>query len=145
MTFKKTTVLLILAGLIISCTGPDPEADKRTIMESMKQSENYWNAGDLEGFMHNYWQSDSLQFIGKTGITYGWNASLERYLRSYPDKASQGTLKFDFLHLDQVEKNHYHQVGKYTLIREQDTLSGHFTLLWKKIEGEWRIVADHSS
>jgi hypothetical protein len=111
----------------------------------MKQSQEYWNSGDLRNFMHNYWKSDSLKFIGKTGITYGWQGSLDRYLTSYPDKSKQGTLNFDFLHLEPVEKNHYFQVGKYTLYRETDTLSGHFTLLWEKIDGEWKIVADHSS
>ena len=111
----------------------------------MKQSQEYWNSGDLNGFMHNYWKSDSLKFIGKTGITYGWQASLDRYLTSYPDKSKQGTLNFDFLHLEPVGDKFYHQVGKYTLYREQDTLSGHFTLLWEKIDGEWKIIADHSS
>jgi len=111
----------------------------------MQQSQDYWNKGDLDRFMHNYWHSDSLKFIGKTGITYGWQASLDRYLRSYPDKSSRGTLSFDFLHLDQLDKDHYFQVGKYTLYRETDTLSGHFTLIWEKINGEWKIIADHSS
>lgn len=139
----KLLFYLLTAFLLASCS--DSEADKAAILDSMRQSQEYWNNGDLENFMHNYWKSDSLKFIGKTGITYGWQASLDRYLKSYPDKSKQGRLKFDFLHLDQVENNHYFQVGKYTLYREADTLSGHFTLLWQKIDGEWKIVADHSS
>jgi hypothetical protein len=118
---------------------------KIAIMKSMIQSEKYWNEGNLEGFMHNYWRSDSLKFIGKSGITYGWNATLDRYKKSYPDKSKQGTLKFEFIHLDKISNDAFFQVGKYTLTRESDTLSGHFSLLWRKIDGEWRIVADHSS
>jgi len=126
------------------CTDPD-QAAKDLIMKSMHQSQDYWNAGDLEGFMHNYWHSDSLKFIGKNGITYGWNATLNRYRSSYPDKAKQGKLTFDFIHLDKIGEDAWFQVGKYTQVREKDTLSGHFSLLWRKINGEWRIVADHSS
>ena len=36
-------------------------------------------------------------------------------------------------------------VGKWHLKRKEDDLGGHFTLLWKKIDGEWKIVVDHSS
>ena len=140
---KTNPLLLLLLLLLIACT--NEKADKETIIASMEKSQDYWNKGDLDGFMHNYWPSDSMRFIGKTGITYGFDASLARYKRSYPDKSSQGTLKFDFIHLDRISRDAYFQVGKYTLYREQDTLSGHFTLLWRKINGEWRIVSDHSS
>ena len=142
---KQIVYLFLIAGILFSCSTSNPSDDKEEILNSMKLSQDYWNAGDLENFMHNYWESDSLKFIGKSGVTYGWQASLDRYLTSYPDKSKQGTLKFDFLHLEKIEQNHYFQVGKYTLFREADTLSGHFTLLWQKIDGDWRIVADHSS
>ncbi len=142
---KLFLLTFTLTGLLFSCTTSDPDNDKAAIMDSMGQSQEYWNSGDLEGFMHNYWHSDSLKFIGKSGITYGWQASLDRYKKSYPDKSTQGTLTFDLLHLEPVGDNNYFQVGKYTQIRKTDTLSGHFTLLWAKIDGEWRIIADHSS
>jgi hypothetical protein len=118
---------------------------KETILNSMRQSEKYWNNGNLEGFMHNYWKSDSLRFIGKSGITYGWESTLKRYKTSYPDKSVQGTLRFEFLHLEKISEDCWFQIGKYTLTREKDTVSGHFSLLWRKINGEWKIVADHSS
>jgi alpha-L-fucosidase len=133
-------------GLYLKSSSADPDqAAKDEILNSMKQSQDYWNNGDLEGFMHNYWHSDSLKFIGKTGITYGWDATLKRYKTSYPDKAKQGTLKFDYIHLDKISEDAWSQVGKYTLIRGKETSSGHFMLLWRKINGQWRIIADHSS
>ncbi len=133
-------------GLYLKSSGlnPDDEA-KAEILKSMQQSQDYWNSGNLDGFMHNYWHSDSLKFVGKTGITYGWDATLKRYKASYPDKSRQGTLKFDYLHLDKISDDGWYQVGKYTLTRDKDTSSGHFMLIWRKIDGQWRIVADHSS
>ncbi|MFA5816683.1 MAG: alpha-L-fucosidase, partial [Bacteroidales bacterium] len=133
-------------GLYLKSSGIDPDQQaKEEIMTSMRQSQDYWNASNLDGFMHNYWLSDSLKFIGKTDITYGWDATLKRYKASFPDKAKQGTLKFVFIHLEKISGDAWFQVGKYTLVREKETLSGHFTLQWKKINGQWRIVADHSS
>jgi len=141
----KRLLIILIVFAICSCQSNDIEKSRTEILDSMKQSQDYWNSGDLEGFMHNYWKSDSLKFIGKSGITYGWQASLDRYLKSYPDKASQGRLEFEFLHLDPVENEHFFMVGKYTLYRSSDTLNGHYTLLWRKIDGKWKIVADHSS
>ncbi len=133
-------------GLYLKSTTADPDqAAKEEILKSMLKSQDCWNAGDLEGFMHNYWHSDSLKFIGKNGITYGWDATLNRYKASYPDREKQGTLTFDFIHLEKISDDSWFQVGKYTQVRKKDTLSGHFSLLWKKINGQWRIVADHSS
>jgi hypothetical protein len=36
-------------------------------------------------------------------------------------------------------------VGKWMLQRSIGNLSGHYTLLLRKIRGQWKIVADHSS
>jgi alpha-L-fucosidase len=133
-------------GLYRKSSGKDPDqATREQILESMKKSQEYWNSGDLTGFMHNYWHSDSLKFIGKTGITYGWNATLKRYQAGYPTREKQGTLTFDFLSLEKISPDSWFQVGKYTLVRGSETLTGHFSLLWRRIGGEWRIVADHSS
>jgi hypothetical protein len=42
------------------------------------------------------------------------------------------------------DKN-YFVVGKWHLQRSIGDIGGHFTLLWRKIKGQWVIVADHSS
>jgi len=140
---KTPGLLFVILMILASCA--NPAADESAIIASMESSRDSWNRGDLEGFVHNYWQTDSTQFIGKSGITYGYNSVLGRYKKGYPDRATQGTLDYQFIHLERISSKVYYQVGKYTLYRESDTLSGHFTLLWRKIEGQWRIVSDHSS
>ncbi len=145
VTHSPVCPVLSEFGLYLKASEINPDEEAREqILKSMRQSEDYWNAGDLDGFMHNYWKSDSLKFIGKTEITYGWDATLQRYKTSYPDKSKQGNLRFAFIHLEKISDDAWFQVGKYTLNRDKDTLSGHFTLLWRKIGGRWRIVADHS-
>src|SRR5438552_3257380 len=51
-----------------------------------------WNRGNIAGYMHGYWESDSLVFIGKHGPTYGFDSTLARYRKSYPDAAHMGKL-----------------------------------------------------
>lgn len=73
--------------------------DEQLILQSMDKQKNAWNSGDLLTFMDTYWKSDSLMFIGKTGVTYGWDKTLANYQRGYPDTASMGKLSFDILHV----------------------------------------------
>ncbi|GAB4251729.1 MAG: hypothetical protein Kow0079_05930 [Vicingaceae bacterium] len=71
----------------------------------MHQQEVAWNNGNIEGFMKGYWESDSLKFVGKNGIKYGWQNTLENYKKSYPDKATMGILKFDVIQLEVYGKS----------------------------------------
>ncbi len=137
-------VLTFATVLVLSAQGIKPK-DKSAILEIMASQEMSWNKGDLEGFMNGYWRSDSLRFIGKSGITYGWQPTLANYQRSYPDKAAMGKLKFTILRVESLGKGVAHVTGAWLLTREKDAPQGYFTLLWRKINGEWVIVADHSS
>jgi ketosteroid isomerase-like protein len=103
-----------------------------------------WSAGDLELFMQGYWKSDSLMFVGSKGITYGWDQTLANYRKGYPDKSHTGKLDFEIHHLQKVGVGAYFMIGKFKLTREAGDASGYFTLLWKKIGGEWKIVVDHT-
>lgn len=114
------------------------------VLDLMKAQEQAWNAGDLEGFMIPYENSDSLMFVGSKGITYGWNNTLQRYKTSYPDKASMGELSFTIIKAEQLSPEYIYVMGKWSLKKEK-AASGHFTLIWKKRKGLWKIVSDHSS
>lgn len=121
------------------------KSEKNQILTILNSQADSWNRGDLEGFMDTYWKNDSLMFIGKNGIKWGWQETLENYRKSYPDTAAMGKLSFDILHLTKLSKDYYFLVGKWMLKRSMGDLSGHFNLLLKKINGRWKIVADHSS
>ncbi len=104
-----------------------------------------WNSGNIENFMQGYWQNDSLMFIGKTGITYGWQKTLDNYKKNYPDVAAMGKLDFTILQTKRLSALYYSVVGKWHLARSIGDLSGHFTLLFKRIKNNWVIISDHSS
>jgi ketosteroid isomerase-like protein len=56
-----------------------------------------------------------------------------------------GKLKFTILSMKALETQFYSIIGKWELTRTVGNLSGHYTLLLKKINGEWKIISDHSS
>lgn len=104
-----------------------------------------WNGGDLVKFMQPYWKNDSLMFIGKSGVTYGWQQTLDNYKKNYPDADAMGKLSFTILHVKRLSVLYYSVVGKWHLTRTIGDVNGHFTLLFKKIKNNWVIVSDHSS
>ena len=118
--------------------------DKDEIISIMTAQETAWNKGQLEQYMAGYWQSEKLQFVGKNGIKYGWQATLDNYKLSYPTKEAMGQLKFEILSVETTEKTAF-VLGKWTLYKETQDVSGFYTLLWKKINGQWKIIIDHSS
>lgn len=119
--------------------------DKTEILAVLKQQSEAWNKGDLNAFMKGYWKNDTLMFIGKNGVTYGYNNTLENYKKSYSDTTKMGQLFFDILQIRRLSDAYYFVVGKWTLKRTIGNLSGHYSLVFRKIDGKWYIVADHSS
>lgn len=119
--------------------------DELAIKNILAQQTTAWNGGDIENFMQPYWHSDSLMFIGKSGITYGWQKTLEKYKTGYPDAAAMGKLDFTILQAKRLSVMYFSVVGKWHLARTAGDLSGYFTLLFKKIKNVWVIIQDHSS
>jgi hypothetical protein len=56
-----------------------------------------------------------------------------------------GKLQFTNLTMEMTGDSSAYVIGKWQLFRTADTLSGHYSLLWKNHNGQWLIVADHSS
>lgn len=135
-------MLTFLVLLVMYAQGQDGSTDIKKLLEQQTKS---WNKGDVEGFMQTYWKSDSLLFIGKSGVTRGWNQTLANYKKAYPGKEAMGTLSFDIIKITLLTAADSFVVGKWTLTRTVGDLSGHYTLLLKKIKGQWKIIADHSS
>jgi ketosteroid isomerase-like protein len=118
---------------------------KAKILAEMERQTNCWNNGDLDCFMKGYWKSDSLMFIGKSGINYGWKATYDRYKRNYPDQQTMGTLEFKIKEIKELSEDTVFMIGKWQLNRKMGDIGGHFTLIWKSINGRWVIVSDHTS
>jgi len=139
--FLVSVFITLIFFNAVSAQGKD-EQTIRTLIEEQRQA---WNAGDKEKFMQTYWQSDSLMFIGKSGITYGWQKTLDNYKKGYPDTAAMGKLDFELLEIKRLSVMYFLVVGKWHLTRSIGDVGGHFTLLFKKVKNKWVIVADHSS
>lgn len=117
---------------------------KQEIIKVMKAQEVAWSNGDLEGFMQGYWKSDSLKFHGRNGLTKGWQNTLNNYKKGYPTKADIGQLKFTISDISKIEGDNYWVMGEYALKRTIGDARGVFIVIFKRINGAWKIIADMS-
>jgi ketosteroid isomerase-like protein len=125
----------------------DPAATEEAVKAVLNAQAECWSNGDLACYMDGYWKSDSLLFIGKSGLTYGWQQTFDNYKRSYPDASAMGKLAFDLKELRSLSPETMLVVGKWHLKREatKGDLQGHFSVIFKRFANGWKIVADHSS
>ncbi len=121
------------------------QKEVEAVKSLMNKQQQAWNKFDLEGFMEHYWKSDSLKFIGSRGLTYGWQKTLDNYKKSYPTSEAMGQLVFDINSAEALSSSVVYVIGKWTLHKKEKDVGGYFTLLWKKINKKWVIVADHTS
>lgn len=144
-SMKKTYYLLTLIIVLFSFVSNAQNKDESFIRAILAKQSMAWNQGNIEGFMKGYWENDSLLFIGKKGLTYGWTNTLNNYKKNYPDAVSMGQLTFIIIKVKPLSAKYQEVIGKWHLTRKEGDLEGHFTLLFQKIKGKWYIVMDHSS
>ena len=136
--------LIILTFFIIQHARAQ-SGDEQTIRKVLGDQVIAWNNGNIEEFMKGYWNNDSLMFIGKSGVTYGYHNTLMNYKQHYNNADAMGTLSFELIKVQRLSPEYYFIVGKWHLKRNIGDVGGHYNLLFRKIEGIWVIVADHSS
>ena len=119
--------------------------DESAIRQTLGEQVQAWNEGNIGRFMKTYWENDSLMFIGKGGITYGWQNTLNNYKKNYPDTIAMGKLSYNILKISRLSPEYFYVVDKFHLQRSIGDLNGHYDLLFRKINGRWVIIADHSS
>lgn len=143
---KKLVLVLILIGFACKPTTKTTTVteDKKEIIAILKTQEKAWSDHNIEGFMDGYWKSDSLKFYGSNGLTYGWNKTLANYKKGYPTKEHTGTLNFKINDITKINDGAYFVMGEYHLTRSVGNANGVFMIIFKKIDNEWKIVADTS-
>jgi len=140
----RNLLFFLLAFLLTKHTLAQ-DKDGETIRQLLNDQTVAWNKGNIDDFMKGYWNNDSLMFIGKNGVTYGYQNTLMNYKKNYNNADAMGTLSFDLIKVQRLSPEYYFVVGKWHLKRNIGDLGGHYNLLFRKINGSWVIIADHSS
>ena len=118
---------------------------KPALIAILTEQQASWNRTDIPAFVAGYWNSPDLTFSGTSGITRGYAGVLERYRKSYPDKAAMGELQFSGLEVTQLGPGAALVLGHWHLKRSSGDIGGVFTLVFRRFSEGWRIIHDHTS
>ena len=138
----KSILLSFLFSISFLFVSIAQNSDEKAILEIMAQQEKAWSDGNIEGFMQGYWKSDSLTYYSGGRITKGWQTTLDNYKKGYPNKDYTGTLNFTIDQITQINDGAYYVMGQYHLKRKVGDANETFMIIFKKIDGVWKIVAD---
>ncbi len=146
-TLSACTAARVPSGAASAMTPRATEDAQRAIRAVLDAQVGDWNAGDIRGFMDGYWRSDSLRFASGGTVRRGWQATLDGYVRGYPDRAAMGTLDFSGLTVEVLSPSAATVFGRWrlTFATGAAPAGGLFTLGVRRIGGDWRIVSDHTS
>lgn len=146
---------ILIAGLVapifafiamVAQAGDAGQDEAAAVTAVVLKSAADWNRGDLEAFMSSYWHSDDLRFASGNSVIRGHDATLARYRARYgDDRESMGHLSFGDLETTMLCEDAATVFGRYVLVRSDGTHEGLFTLLLRRVDGAWKIVADHTS
>ena len=150
---KKYLLAILCAVILMKVEAQVPAGViQNQINKVLDIQQKAWNDGSVEQFMAGYWHHDSLRFVTKKGIKYGWQAMLDGYKKSYPNKATMGVLTFGILEMQQLGKDRVLVTGTWEVAAEKGLPAGQagkqgglFTLVFRKFKSGWLIVLDHTS
>ncbi len=113
----------------------------------LKQQSDFWNKGDLDGFMKSYLNSPKISYTSGGVVVNGYEALKKRYVEKYGSKKdTMGQLSFSDLKITALGTKDALCIGNWHLERaKQPTLDGVFTLIFSKTNDGWKIIHDHTS
>ena len=148
--FRMKRFVSFLAVCLITASAPAAEpASVVAARDLLAFQRDAWNRADIDAFMQGYWRSDDLRFAGGDSYRTGWQATIERYRKTYPDAAAMGRLDFDLVEVRELAPDAVYVFGKWALERKQDAPGraphGLFTLIVERKDGRWVVTRDHTS
>jgi beta-aspartyl-peptidase (threonine type) len=123
----------------------DSDSIARAIRDALERQQRAWNAGDIPQFMESYWKSDKLTFSSAGAVKRTWQGVLESYQQRYPSRREMGELSLDNLEITPLGAEAALVLGDWKLTREGEDIGGNFTLVFRRLDGKWLIVHDHTS
>lgn len=133
-----------LSELVITAMNTQPTEDEVAIFANFKQQEECWNKADIDCYMQAYYPSGDIKTISRAGVTYGYE-NIRRQYKQYWNAENMGQLHFDQLRMEALAEGFYLVTGRFNLKREERISQGHFSAIFRKIDGAWYMISDHSS
>ncbi len=152
MKVNKSIILSVIVVLIFcSCSMSRSISHQKKytfqdVQNVLDEQIKQWNFGSIDGFMKGYWNSDSMLFITAKGPRYGFQEVTDSYKKNYPSKEAMGNLRFEVIKIQWIDElaGISQVLGKWHVGENSKPQSGYFSLIFKQIGDQPRIVLDHT-
>ena len=141
-SFAGTLLLIHAACASVPLSQETRASEEAAILSLLEEQDLAWNAGDIEGFMAGYWKSPELRFASGGNITRGWDETLARYQARYGASDEMGTLTTSDHDIQILSPDAAIAHGKWQLDWKGRKPWGLYTLVLRKVDGDWFIVSD---
>ncbi len=116
------------------------------VAHTLEESAAGWNRGDLDAFMSAYMDSPTTTYWGSRGLVRGYEEIRRHYAPRFVAGAARDSLRFDGIEARRLGADYALATSRWVLFHDDSvTASGPFTLVLRRVEGDWRIIHDHSS
>ena len=145
----RNTLLLAPLLLIAATACRSTRDDTPTTAEALRvfgDQQMSWNAGVLDEFVSKgYWNDEDLTLFSNGQIVNGYDAVLALYQERF-GQHELGKLSFAGFETVGLTDDLIVVRGQWNIdYQAQDDRRGLFTLVLRKIDGDWRIIHDHNS
>ena len=123
---------------------PDTAAFTQEVQAAFTGWTDRWNAGDLEGYLTAYADSDQTRYCAGSKVIRG----KENIAAHYRERGTSGHLSVVHFEAEAMGDSFNDGLvfGQFELVVEDGTRhTGAFTVHVRKIKGLWRILSDHSA
>lgn len=127
----------------------EADFDRAAVVAVLDAQREAWNAGDLDGFLAGYEQSEALLFTSGAKIRRGYEETATKYRARYGEASeTMGTLAFEILDVRELGSCADAAVvlGRWAVSESEQAGSGVFSVILERDDqGRWLLVHDHTS
>lgn len=118
---------------------------QQAILAIMDGHEKAWNRGDIQELLDGYWRDDRLRYAFNDEVHHSYANIEASFLKRYPGPATMGKLAFTDVEISVLSDCDALVFGRWTLERDDTQTTGLLTVHFRKIDGAWLTVSDHTS
>jgi uncharacterized protein (TIGR02246 family) len=147
MTRPISTLLLAHALACAHAPADTQRRDRAAVVQVLREQQDAWNRGDLDGFLRGYDPTPALVFTSGGRVRRGFVETRARYVQRYgaSGPAGMGRLDFEVLDVRILGPGAAIVLGRWRLRGTPEAGAGVFTLAFQRTAQGWRIVHDHTS
>jgi uncharacterized protein (TIGR02246 family) len=125
----------------------DEQSSARQVYLLIMGQVSAWNSQDIEGFMAAYWKSPKLVYLDDGEQVFGWDQLYANYQNGFADRSLMGYLEAQRVKVQMLEADMAYVLLWWDMMigRPRSKVVGTSTLVVRRLDGEWKIVAAHTT